>query len=200
MPTSRQVIPALASAVDLYIGLGRCKRSSAFACEPACPPAHESFVLRPSLGARFRRRTPSGSGQAHGRTRLVSNVRQPSQGSSRLRHAHHASDRQQHQFVVGASRPRAAPGSQSMDLERWYAPVPSRVLVKRGRQSLVWAAAPDSGQGSSSSKRVGRVCWPSCASSSIALTLPSRGRPQASFACLRPPLMSNVRPHRAQSS
>jgi len=26
------------------------------------------------------------------------------------------------------------------------------------------------------------------------LTLPSRGRPQASFACLRPPLMSNVRP------
>src|SRR6185436_12940215 len=27
------------------------------------------------------------------------------------------------------------------------------------------------------------------------LTLPSRGRPQAGFACLRPPLMSNVRPH-----
>ena len=27
------------------------------------------------------------------------------------------------------------------------------------------------------------------------LTLPSRGRPQASSACLRPPLMSNVRPH-----
>ena len=27
------------------------------------------------------------------------------------------------------------------------------------------------------------------------LTLPSRGRPQASFACLRPPLMSNVRAH-----
>ena len=26
------------------------------------------------------------------------------------------------------------------------------------------------------------------------LTLPSKGRPQASFACLRPPLMSNVRP------
>jgi hypothetical protein len=32
-----------------------------------------------------------------------------------------------------------------------------------------------------------------CASSRIALTLPSRGRPQAGFACLRPPLMSNVR-------
>src|SRR5258706_15157817 len=27
------------------------------------------------------------------------------------------------------------------------------------------------------------------------LTLPSRGRPQAGFAHLRPPLMSNVRPH-----
>ena len=27
-----------------------------------------------------------------------------------------------------------------------------------------------------------------------ALTLPSRGRPQSGFACLRPPLMSNVRP------
>src|SRR5438045_2297849 len=29
----------------------------------------------------------------------------------------------------------------------------------------------------------------------VALTLPSRGRPTSSFACCRPPLMSNVRRH-----
>ena len=39
------------------------------------------------------------------------------------------------------------------------------------------------------------VALHSGALSTSALTLPSRGRPQASFACLRPPLMSNVRRH-----
>ena len=86
-----------------------------------------------------------------------SNIRQESQGSSELRHAHSASDRLQLQSVVGASRRRAAPGSQSVDS----------------------GALPGSGQLTSSSKRVGRVCWQSCALSSIALTLPSNGHPTA---------------------
>src|ERR1700752_2057388 len=39
-----------------------------------------------------------------------------------------------------------------------------------------------------------------CVARQRALTLPSRGRPQASFACLRPPLMSNVRPPNMEMS
>src|SRR5205814_7889439 len=39
----------------------------------------------------------------------------------------------------------------------------------------------------------GHVCSPR------RLTLPSRGRPTSGFACCRPPLMSNVSPHRYPS-
>jgi len=63
----------------------------------------------------------------------------------------HASDTQEHQSVVGASRRRAAPGGQSVDL----------------------GALPSSGQVTSSSKRVGRAPWQSCPSSNIARGLPS---------------------------
>jgi len=63
----------------------------------------------------------------------------------------HASDTQQHQSVVGASRRRAAPGSQSVEL----------------------AALPSSGQVTSSSNGVRRVPWQSCSSSNIARALPS---------------------------
>ena len=65
---------------------------------------------------------------------------------------------------------------------------------------MALAAVPDSEQLTSSSKRVGRVCWQSCALSSIALTLQSTGRPQAGFAHLRPPVTSNVRAHMEPSN
>jgi hypothetical protein len=62
-------------------------------------------------------------------------------------------------------------------------------------QRIPWHAAP--------SETAAVVPFVKVSSSGITgprpLTLPSRGRPQASFACLRPPLMSNVRPRRKTS-
>jgi len=68
------------------------------------------------------------------RTSLPSNIRQESQGSSELRHAHYVSVRQQQQSVVGASRRRAAPGSQSLDPG---ALVRSGTIVSSRKKTLV---------------------------------------------------------------
>ena len=146
-----------------------------------CPRAHESSVSQRSSGVGSRLCIRPGFGQVRDEPVSPSSIRQDSQGSSELRDA---SDRQQHQPVVGAPRRRAAPGSQSMDLGTLKRSGTITSSRKRAVRSVAFAAVPGSGQLTCSSKRGGRVCWQSCASSSIALTLPSNGQSQAGFAHL----------------
>jgi len=88
----------------------------------------------------------------------------------------------QFQSVEGASRRRAAPGS--------------RPVAKSGAPSRAAVSPPNSVAYAGTRQNTERVS--PCPSSSSALTLPSRGRPQAGFAHLRPPLMSNVSRHRKE--
>jgi len=133
--------------------LGRCKRSRASMREAPFRDSSNRLMFRrgtaaahnAGLAASSVRAAQSGRARSFARHRSV--LADLSNGSWQV----HASDTQQHQSVVGASRRRAAPGSQSVEL----------------------AALPGFGQLTSSSKRVGRVPWQSCPSSNIARALPS---------------------------